>query len=78
MYMMMGESAGIAAAQAFKNKQPVQAIDMARFTKSLLDAKQVLEWNGKGYGRDAVLYDHKISPTWWEKHPEEYQQNPPA
>jgi hypothetical protein len=52
-YMIMGESAGIAAVQAIEQNTAVQTIDAQRYRKALLDAGQILEWNGKGYGHGA-------------------------
>jgi hypothetical protein len=49
-YMIMGESAGIAAVQALEQNVAVQAIDAQCYRKALLDAGQILEWNSKGFG----------------------------
>lgn len=46
-YMVMGESAGIAAVQALEQNTAVQAIDPQRYRKALLDAGQILEWKGE-------------------------------
>jgi hypothetical protein len=43
-YMIMGESAGIAAVQALDQNVAVQAIDPQRYRKALLEAGQILEW----------------------------------
>jgi len=50
-YMVMGESAGIAAVRALAENAAVQDIDLERYTKALKDAGQVLRWDGKGYRR---------------------------
>ena len=44
-YAIMGESAGIAAAQAIDEKCQVQAINRAAYRQSLLNAGQILEWD---------------------------------
>ena len=49
-YMIIGESAGIAAAQAIDEGKAVQEIDVKRLQKRLLEHGQRLEWDGKGYG----------------------------
>ena len=67
-WMLMGESAGIAAAQALDENVPVQRIDRRRLRERLLDVGQILEWDGTGYGGGAS--------AWWNKRPEDYQRNP--
>lgn len=49
-YMVMGEAAGVAAAQALAEKTGVQDIDIEALQRELIKAGCVLEWNGKGYG----------------------------
>ena len=51
-YMIMGESAGIAAVQALEQNVAVQDIDPQRYRKALLDAGQVLEWKGQWDSRE--------------------------
>ena len=48
-YMIMGESAGIAAAQAIEEGKDVQSIDMGRYEAALKQAGQVLRWDGQSY-----------------------------
>lgn len=48
-YMIMGESAGIAAAQAVKEATNVQSIDMRRYEAALLAAGQKLRWGNHSY-----------------------------
>ena len=74
-YMILGESAGVAAAQAIDEGKAVQEIDVTRLQKRLLEHGQVLEWDGKGYGR----YRSSVGQGWpthviyrWQNHPEEY------
>jgi len=74
-YMIIGESAGVAAAQAIDEGKAVQEIDVKRLQKRLLEHGQVLEWDGKGYGR----YRSSVGQGWpthllyrWQNHPEEY------
>jgi len=50
-YMVMGESAGIAAARTIDESKNVQDIDPGAYRKALQTAGQVLEWDGTGYGR---------------------------
>jgi len=74
-YMLLGESAGVAAAQAIDEDKAVQEIDVKRLQERLLEHGQVLQWDGKGYGPYRGTVDHK-SPTHvpyrWQNHPEEY------
>ena len=71
--MILGESAGMAAAMAVRNRVPVQQIDTAQLRTALLDAGQILEWDGQGYG--PYWFNERFT-AWWEKHPEEYQGQP--
>ena len=71
-YMIMGESAGIAAARAIEEAVDVQDIDMAAYRTALLEAGQVLEWDGTGYSR---AFRNK---PWWSSHPEDYERPPIA
>ena len=50
-YMILGESAGIAAARAVDEEQPVQKINLSAYQKALEAAGQVLQWDGEGYDR---------------------------
>ncbi|TWT34333.1 FAD-dependent oxidoreductase [Blastopirellula retiformator] len=45
VFMIAGESAGIAAAQAIAEAKPVQEIDMQKFAGSLAAAGQKLQWD---------------------------------
>lgn len=47
VFMILGESAGIAAVQAINEARPVQTIDIKAFEKQLLNAGQVLKIPGK-------------------------------
>ena len=44
-FMIVGESAGIAAIHALEEKVPVQDIDMERYLNKLKEMGQVLYWN---------------------------------
>jgi hypothetical protein len=46
VWVILGQSAGIAAAHALAQNVAVQAIDVQRFRQSLLDAGQILECDG--------------------------------
>jgi hypothetical protein len=70
-YMLMGESAGIAAVNAINEGKNVQDIDMVAYRKALLDAGQKLQWDGTGYGQAG-----EDNQQWWENHPEDYQKRP--
>jgi len=79
-YMIIGESAGIAAAQAFDNDKDVQAIDVKQLQKRLVEHGQVLEWDGEGYGRYRSRADSGFPPHIiyrWQNHPEEYPKSMP-
>lgn len=69
-YMIMGESAGIAAVRAIDEGRAVQDIDMGAYRAALLAAGQVLQWDGTGYNNGAK--------GWWTDHPEDYQKRPVA
>ena len=68
-YMIMGESAGIAAVRAIEEDVCVQDIDAAAYRKALLAAGQVLAWDGRGYNNS--------KRGWWTDHPEDYRKRPP-
>jgi hypothetical protein len=81
-YMIIGESAGVAAAQSIDEGKAVQEIDVRRLQERLLEHGQVLEWDGKGYGRYRTCVNssgrfpaHVIYR--WQNHPEEYPQSMP-
>jgi hypothetical protein len=44
VFCVLGESAGVAAAQAVKSSVPVQSIDAAKLRRRLLERGQILEW----------------------------------
>jgi hypothetical protein len=78
-YMVMGESAGIAAALALKSNKAIQDIDRDELTSMLIKYDQILEWDGKGYRAwrfswmgEPLLEEEKR----WETHPEEYLVHP--
>lgn len=78
-YMLMGESAGVAAALSLKSGKAVQDIDRAELTRLLKKYGQILEWDGKGYRywRYSALDDEpKNFPQRWVSHPEEYKVHP--
>jgi len=78
-YMVMGESAGIAAALAIKNKKAVQDIDRGELISQLKRHGQLLEWDGKGYRYWRYNFiDNKprTFPFRWDTHPEEYSKYP--
>jgi ribulose 1,5-bisphosphate synthetase/thiazole synthase len=70
-YMLMGESAGVAAVQAINEGKNVQDIDTAAYRQALLKSGQILAWDGTGYAQAGE--DRQV---WWETHPEEYQKRP--
>ena len=76
--MVMGESAGIAAALALKTNKAVQDIDRDELTAMLNKYGQILEWGGKGYR--AWRYNFMGNPieetTRWDTNPEEYSKYP--
>ena len=79
-YMIIGESAGIAAAQAFNNDKDVQAIDVKQLQRRLIEHGQLLEWNGEGYGRYRSRANSGFPPQIiyrWQNHPEEYPKSMP-
>lgn len=72
-FMIMGESAGMAAALALEQNAAVQQLDTGLLQNLLLKAGQILDWNGEGYG---PVWFNKRFTAWWEKHPEEYEKSP--
>lgn len=78
-YMVMGEAAGVAAAQALRSGKAVQDIDRQVLTTQLQRYKQLLTWDGKGYRVWRYNFlDNKPRnyPYRWEAHPEEYTVHP--
>ena len=78
-YMIMGESAGIAAAQAIKENKAVQDIDRDALMKVLKLRGQILRWDGEGYRfgwRSNIFGTPEKEVTRWETNPEEYTRHP--
>jgi hypothetical protein len=78
-YMLMGESAGIAAALALKSDKAVQDINRTELTTQLKKYGQILQWDGKGYRYwrySALDNEPKNFPQRWTSHPEEYKKHP--
>ncbi len=80
-YMVMGESAGIAAALAIKTNKAVQDIDRNELTSMLKAHGQELEWDGtgfytKGLWRSNIFGTPRKENLRWESHPEEYSKYP--
>jgi hypothetical protein len=77
-YMVMGESAGIAAAVAIRQGKAVQDIDRNELIDMIKKYGQKLEWDGYGYRtwRYNVLGKPVIQKFRWDTHPEEYQTYP--
>lgn len=73
VFMIMGESAGIAAALTLERGSSVQGLDGDLLQKALLEAGQILSWDGEGYG---PIWFNKRFTAWWEKHPQEYERHP--
>ncbi len=81
-YMVMGESAGIAAALAIESNKAVQDIDRKELTRRLLAYGQELQWDGTGFYTKGLwrsnIYGgqgHKDTGR-WVTHPEEYTKYP--
>lgn len=81
-YMVMGESAGIAAVLALRTGKFVQDIDRSELRRMLLHYGQELEWDGtgfytKGLWRSNIYGGEGSRETGrWETHPEEYSRKP--
>lgn len=77
-YMVLGESAGIAASLAIKENIAVQDIDRNVLTGLLKKHGQILSWNGKGYRIWRYnKYDKRgTRNARWDANPEEYQKHP--
>lgn len=72
-FMILGESAGVAAAQAIDTQVDVQDLDIPRLQADLKAAGQILAWDGEGYG---ACWFNRPFEAWWQKHPEEYGRAP--
>ena len=78
-YMVLGESAGIAAVRALEERVSVQAIDSARLRRALVAAGEILQWDGFGYGDERPdRLDWDRERPWWISHPEDYERRPIA
>lgn len=81
-YMVMGESAGIAATIALKSKKAVQDIDRNELTKMLKAYGQELEWDGTGFYTKGLWRSNIYTKNpgkvvgRWVTHPEEYRKYP--
>lgn len=80
-YMVLGESAGIAASLAIKSNKAVQDIDRNELTSLLKKYGQQLEWDGtgfytKGLWRSNIFGKPAKDTGRWETHPEEYTRHP--
>lgn len=78
-YMVMGESAGIAAGLALRERKAVQDIDRKNLTSVLKRYGQVLEWDGRGYDfgwRSNIFGEPHPETTRWQTNPEEYRKHP--
>ena len=77
-YMLMGESAGIAAALAIKENKAVQDINRDELTSLLKKYGQKLEWDGKGYRkwRYNIFGKPVDEKARWDTNPEEYTKHP--
>ena len=74
-YMILGESAGVAAAQALAENSAVQDLDVPRLQARLAALGQKLQWEGKGYGKWRTCVGKKYASYVeyrWLTHPEEY------
>jgi len=77
-YMVMGESAGIAAALAIRDNKAVQDINRTDLITMLREYGQKLIWDGKGYRmwRFNIFGSPVKEKARWDTHPEEYQKKP--
>lgn len=80
-YMVMGESAGIAAALAIESDKAVQDINREKLTSMLKAYGQKLKWDGTGFYTKGLwrsnIYGNPSEETGrWETHPEEYSKYP--
>jgi hypothetical protein len=77
-YMLMGESAGIAASLAIKEGKAVQDINRDELTSLLKKHGQKLEWDGKGYRkwRYNIFGKPVDEKARWDTNPEEYTKHP--
>ena len=67
VFMLLGESAGVAACQSLEEKKSVQEIDLVRLRERLRQAGQVLEWQRSGKWQDRpaqpVTFTHSMPRT---------------
>ncbi|MBT3272820.1 MAG: FAD-dependent oxidoreductase [Spirochaetales bacterium] len=75
-YMLLGESAGVAAAQAIAEKKSVQEIDVNQLQNKLRSYGQKIEWDQPLFGRWRTSVFTKRYPPHilyhWQNHPEDY------
>ena len=62
VFCVLGESAGVAAAQAIKSGAPVQKLDAAKLRSRLLERGQILEWTGQAARR---VVDGTVEVSEW-------------
>ncbi|HWL11287.1 MAG TPA: FAD-dependent oxidoreductase [Planctomicrobium sp.] len=80
-YMVMGESAGIAAVLALEQTTTVQDLDRNELTARLKKHGQILAWDGE-QRRYGTLYSSNVFDpqreltTRWQTHPDEYSRYP--
>ncbi|MCX7008238.1 MAG: FAD-dependent oxidoreductase [Kiritimatiellaeota bacterium] len=77
-YMILGESAGMAAAQSLLERKAVQDIDIAQLQAKLRACGQKIAWDNKSNYRKYYRSFPGHVPVWWHAHPEEYVKNPPV
>ncbi len=75
-YAILGESAGVAAAQALNEKKAVQDIDVEKLQERLKKLGQKIEWDGSFLGRWRTSFLNNYFPSHilyhWQNHPEDY------
>ncbi len=59
VFCVLGESAGVAAAQSVKAKVEVQKLDVATLRNRLLERGQILEWTGKSSSTQPSQWDSR-------------------
>lgn len=77
VFCVLGESAGVAAAQAIKSGAPVQNVDGAKLRSRLLERKQVLEWTGPAGRRVDVENHGGVEVSEWNSR-EEWNESKPG
>jgi hypothetical protein len=69
VFCVLGESAGVAAAQAIKAGGPVQSLDVKKLQARLLERGQILEWTGQVVAPEGQQVEWASRQDWNDSKP---------